>query len=74
MKRKIFICDDDRNIVEMLSMVLQEFTDATIFTEIDSQNALTRLLQERPDVLIVDIAIFLDVVNEAAKTGRSSTS
>ena len=57
MKRKIFICDDDRNIVEMLEMVLQEFTDATILTETDSREALPRLLQERPDVLIVDLAM-----------------
>jgi len=57
MKRKIFICDDDRNIVEMLEMVLQEFTDATVLTETDSRNALPRLRLECPDVLIVDIAM-----------------
>ena len=56
MRRKIFICDDDKNIVEMLEMVLQEYTQAEIITETDSRNAFDRLLMEHPDILIVDIS------------------
>lgn len=57
MRRKIFICDDDKNIVEMLEMVLGEFTEATIISETDSRNAFARLAIENPDILLVDISM-----------------
>ncbi|WP_293907877.1 response regulator [Sphingobacterium sp. UBA5670] len=57
MRRKIFICDDDKNIVEMLEMVLGEFTEATILSETDSRKAFARLAIENPDILLVDISM-----------------
>lgn len=53
-QKKIFICDDDMGIVNMLEMML-EFTDAKVLTETNSLMAYNRLLSERPDVFIVDL-------------------
>lgn len=57
MDKKIFICDDDRNIADMLAMVLREFTDATVLTETDSRKLLSRLIEECPDIFIVDLSM-----------------
>lgn len=57
MDKKIFICDDDSNIADMLAMVLREFTDATVFTETDSRKLLSRLIEECPDIFIVDLSM-----------------
>ena len=57
MDKKIFICDDDSNIVDMLAMVLREFTDATVLTETDSRKVLSRLVEECPDIFIVDLSM-----------------
>ncbi len=53
-QKKIFICDDDMGIVNMLEMML-ELTDANVITESNSLLAYDRLLAERPDVFIVDL-------------------
>ena len=57
MRKKIFICDDYHLIVETLKMLLLHRTDAIVLTETDSRLALERLVEERPDMLIVDISM-----------------
>lgn len=56
MDKKIFICDDDSNIVDMLAMILREFTDVAVLTETDSRKVLSRLIEECPDIFIVDLS------------------
>lgn len=53
-KKRVFICDDDKGITDMLEMVL-ELEDVDTFTETDSVHAYDRLLQFKPDILIVDL-------------------
>ena len=58
MPNRIFICDDTKDIVDLLASIFKfEFKEVLVFTEIDSRNALSRMLVERPDILIVDIAM-----------------
>ncbi|MFD1770371.1 response regulator [Sphingobacterium suaedae] len=54
MKKKIFICDDDLGIVDMLELIL-EFTDADTISEGNSIHAFDRLLETKPNMLIVDL-------------------
>lgn len=53
-RKKIFICDDDKGISEMLEMIF-EFIDADTIVETNSLNAYERLRRYKPDVLIVDL-------------------
>ncbi len=53
-RKKIFICDDDKGISEMLEMIF-EFIDAETIVETNSINAYERLRRYKPDVLIVDL-------------------
>lgn len=53
-RKKIFICDDDKGISEMLEMIF-ELIDAETIVETNSINAYERLRQYKPDVLIVDL-------------------
>lgn len=53
-RKKVFICDDDKGISEMLEMIF-EFIDADTIVETNSLNAYERLRQYKPDVLIVDL-------------------
>lgn len=58
MPNRIFICDDTKDIVDLLASIFRfEFKEVLVFTETDSRNALSRMLVERPDILIVDIAM-----------------
>ncbi|PRD48426.1 response regulator [Sphingobacterium haloxyli] len=52
--KKIFICDDDTGIIDVLRLIL-ESTDAEIIAESRSARAFERLIKEKPDVLIVDL-------------------
>ena len=54
LKKKIFICDDDRGISEMLEMIF-EFLDAEILVEINSIYAYEKILKEKPAILVVDL-------------------
>ncbi len=53
--KKIFICDDDSGIIDVLKIILEESTDAEIIAETRSAYAFERLVMERPDILIVDL-------------------
>ena len=52
--KKIFICDDDSTIVDMLQMLL-EISGYDTAIETNSVNALEAIKVFRPDVVIVDI-------------------
>ncbi len=55
-KKKIFICDDDTAIADMLDMVFQDFNPNTAVTiETDSSLAYDKITEQKPDVLIVDL-------------------
>lgn len=52
--KKILICDDDYGILEMLGMVLEE-DGYQVVTEAKSINALKRIAEESPDLILLDI-------------------
>lgn len=52
--KKIFICDDDSTIVDMLQMLLEMSGYDTII-EVNSLNALEVIKASRPDVILSDI-------------------
>lgn len=53
-KKKIFICDDDQGIVDMLEMILDD-TDNEIVTQTNSIHANEDLIREQPELLIIDL-------------------
>ncbi|NGM66929.1 PleD family two-component system response regulator [Sphingobacterium sp. SGR-19] len=53
-KKKVFICDDDSGILEVLKLIL-ESADAEIIAEQRSAHAFERIIREKPDILIVDL-------------------
>lgn len=48
------VCDDDKSILEMMEMIMQEF-GYHVFTESNSLNVLKDLEEEKPDLLLLDI-------------------
>jgi DNA-binding response OmpR family regulator len=53
-QKKIFICDDDKGITDMLAMIL-EYAGFEPIIETDSVNAFEKIRESRPDLLIVDL-------------------
>ncbi|MFD2741777.1 MULTISPECIES: response regulator [Sphingobacterium] len=53
-KSKVIICDDDRNIADVLKIILDSDT-VDVQVEYHSSKLLNRIETERPDVLIVDL-------------------
>jgi len=53
-QKKILICDDDYGIVNMLELMLEDL-DAQVISETNSTKVGERLIQEQPDLLIVDL-------------------
>ena len=53
-RKKVLICDDDKGITDMLEMVL-ELEDVDTITETDSVYAYDKILDFRPDIVIVDL-------------------
>ena len=53
-EKKILICDDDHGILEMLEMVLEE-DGYQVVVEAKSINALNRIAEESPDLILLDI-------------------
>ena len=53
-KKKIIICDDDKGIVDMLELLL-EYSGADIASETNSLHIHALLLNENPQILIVDL-------------------
>jgi len=54
MVKKLLICDDDADIVDMLEMVLDE-PGFQLITETDSRKVLELVLNEKPDLLLMDL-------------------
>ena len=54
MPKKIFICDDDPDIVEMLEIVL-DLPELKLLSETDSRKAYQRIAKEEPDLVLMDL-------------------
>jgi len=52
--KKILVCDDDRGILEMLELLLDD-DGYVVVTEPNSINALTTIERETPDLILLDI-------------------
>lgn len=55
LKKKIIICDDDHGIANMLEMLLEFTGDYSVESETDSLHIHDRLMEEKPDLLMVDL-------------------
>lgn len=55
MYKKIIICDDSQEILDLVQMILEEEDDFSIETEIDSTKLISRLETEKPDILLLDL-------------------
>lgn len=51
---KILVCDDDHDILEVTSMLL-EFEGFQVLTQIDSNKLIDQALTEKPDIMLIDI-------------------
>lgn len=54
MGKKVMICDDDRGILEMLEMMLEDY-GYSVTTESSSIGLLHDLHNDQPDLLLLDI-------------------
>ena len=52
--KKILVCDDDQGILEMLELILED-EGYQVVIEAKSVNALRRIEQEVPDLILLDI-------------------
>lgn len=53
-KKRIFICDDDSTIVDMLEMLF-EMSDLETMSETNSSEAYQKIMMYMPDVIVVDL-------------------
>ncbi|MRR53169.1 MAG: sigma-54-dependent Fis family transcriptional regulator [Deltaproteobacteria bacterium] len=56
MKSKLLILDDDDAILQLLAAVFED-EDVELFLEADSESAVKRVLEEHPNVAILDICL-----------------
>lgn len=56
MKSKLLILDDDDAILQLLAAVFED-EDVELFLETDSESAVKRVLEEHPNVAILDICL-----------------
>ncbi|MDD3295086.1 MAG: response regulator, partial [Geobacteraceae bacterium] len=70
MKSKLLILDDEEAILELLAVVFED-EDIEVFLESDSDAAIRRVEEERPNVAILDICVpkksGLEVLREVKK-------
>lgn len=52
--KKIMICDDDQDILDVLDIML-EIEGYTVITEIDSTNIINKIKDRSPDLLLLDL-------------------
>lgn len=52
--KKIMICDDNQDIVDVLNIML-ETEGYTVFSEIDSTKLIDGIKQQTPDLLLLDL-------------------
>ncbi|MCK5665486.1 MAG: response regulator [Thiotrichaceae bacterium] len=65
---KIMIIDDDRDIIESISMVLQA-NDYTVCSKMDTENLLADIKAEAPDIILLDI-VFPEDAQAGFKAAR----
>ncbi|PVH25115.1 MULTISPECIES: response regulator [Sphingobacterium] len=70
-QKKVFICDDDKGITDMLEMVL-ELEDVDTITETDSIYAYDKMIEFKPDILIVDLWMPVVTGDQLIKKIRAS--
>ncbi len=54
MNKKILICDDDEEVIEMMEIVLTTYGYQTV-TEKDSVHLLDRVREANPDLILLDL-------------------
>ncbi|MFC7345709.1 PleD family two-component system response regulator [Chryseobacterium zhengzhouense] len=52
--KKILVCDDDQGIVDVLEVML-EMQGFTPITEIDSTKVITKIHENKPDLILLDL-------------------
>ncbi|MGD1320214.1 response regulator transcription factor [Chryseobacterium sp. 2R14A] len=52
--KKILVCDDDQGILDVLEIML-EMQEFTAITEIDSTKVITRICENKPDLILLDL-------------------
>lgn len=52
--KKIFVCDDDMGIVDVVKIVLEE-AGYTVVTTADSENAIKKIRKLVPDLILIDL-------------------
>lgn len=65
---KIMIIDDDRDIIDSISMVL-EANDYTVCSKMDTENLLVDIKAEAPDIILLDI-VFPEDAQAGFKAAR----
>ncbi len=65
---KIMIIDDDRDIIDSISMVLQA-NDYTVCSKMDTENLLADIKAEAPDIILLDI-VFPEDAQAGFKAAR----
>ena len=66
MKQKILIAEDDRAIVEVIKIILQEAEYQTLTLE-DGKNVVSTVQSEKPDLILLDIWLSGEDGGEIAK-------
>ncbi|UEG51879.1 response regulator [Mucilaginibacter daejeonensis] len=51
---KVLVCDDDKDILDMTSMLL-EYSGFEVITQINSSKVIDQAIAEKPDVMLIDI-------------------
>jgi CheY-like chemotaxis protein len=54
---RVLVLDDDRFMLEMVKDMLEQIGVRDIYTEASTRHALSTLAEERPDMLICDLAL-----------------
>ncbi|MDQ1142902.1 response regulator [Pedobacter agri] len=73
MNRKIVICDDDLDIVEMLEIVLED-SNLEVITETDSRKVIELISDNHPDVILLDLWMPVITGDQVVKQIRSDNS
>lgn len=54
MDKKVMICDDDKGILEMMEIIVEDY-GYRVCTEANSMKLITTMEREKPDILLLDI-------------------
>ncbi len=71
MNKKILVCDDDQDILEMIVLILETYGYDAI-AESSSPNLFNTIKKEHPGLIIVDLWMPLMTGDEVVKTLRKS--